>query len=88
MSDFCAKILQDASSERKMIFSFIRMFLVFNTHKYKIEISNMNENYQFIKFKIKNKTVWNTACTPNSFFQELLIFSFFLEINQQPDECN
>jgi len=23
-------------------------------HKYKIEISNMNENYQFIKFKIKN----------------------------------
>ena len=30
MSDFCAKTLQDASSERKKTFSFIKMFLVFN----------------------------------------------------------
>ena len=35
----------------------------------------MNENYQFIKFKIK--TVWNTARTPNSFFLGITHFFFF-----------
>ena len=37
----------------------------------------MNENYQFIKFKIKNKTVWNTVRTPNSFFLGITHFFFF-----------
>ena len=36
----------------------------------------MNENYQFIKFKIKNKTVWNTARTPNSFLGIIHFFFF------------
>lgn len=39
----------------------------------------MNENYKFIKFKIKNKTVWNTARTPNSFFRNYSFFLFFLK---------
>lgn len=36
----------------------------------------MNENYQFIKFKIKNKTVWNTARIPNSFLGITHFFFF------------
>ena len=40
----------------------------------------MNENYQFIKFKIKNKTVWNTACNSKQFFfRNYSFFLFFLK---------